>query len=236
MSAEQTAPSRSEWVIKSAIRAFRNHELIEGDENSRRWRIAKKYDDGSIMGTYATEVISLWGGRIYAGGDIDDCVFAYYSGTKDDDPGQNNHKDKLCWIGRCTDVLYYVAQKAMIGLTDNGKLTETWVSDVAKTELRRILKEEGVGYGEDEREAIEDAIPLCDDSEEQVWVHLYQNLSDPYDIPADLGKVVSARVIFAWAACRRVCQLLWGPADDEDRYAKYEQDDEEKEAEEEDTQ
>lgn len=128
-------------LISLATEAFRDHRLIrcEGD----RWRIAKVKDNGKVESAYATEIISLWGARLYVGGDIDDCIFAY---SDNPDPIA-----KLRWIGRCDDVGYYVCQKAQIGMTDSGKLTT-----------------EGRGR----------------------------------------NKGPSARVVYAWAAVRRLCELL----------------------------
>lgn len=223
-SIECSALEYDRGTIRAAIRAFRNHELIEGDEFSRRWRIATKYENGSIQGQYATEVVSLWGGRLYAGGDISDCVFAYYSDTKEGN--LNHHAHKLCWIGRGQDVSYYIAQKATIGLTDGGKITETWDEDVARFELREALNDKDHEWSDSDREAMEGAIELCGDGEEWVMIHLYENLSDPYYVPSNLGKVTACRVIYAWAACRKLCQLLWGP-NPTDRYAKYDTDNEE---------
>jgi len=122
-----------------AIQAFADHRLV--DTRSDRWRIARIHD-GLIVTTYATEVVVLWGGRLYVGGDIDDCVFAYYYDSPDP-------VAMLRWIGECND-LVYVCQKAGIGLSDNGKLT---------TE-RRGRK-----------------------------------------------RVPSARIVYAWAAVRRLCEL-----------------------------
>jgi len=126
-----------------AIEAFSRHELIYTSYDQDRWRIAR-VERGEIKSTYATEIISLWGGRLYVGGDIDDCIFAYYSDSA-------NPIDKLKWIGRNNDVGYYVCQKAQIGMTDNGKLTT-----------------EGRGK----------------------------------------NKGPSARVVYAWAAVRRLCDLF----------------------------
>lgn len=221
----QSAADHDEQTIKAAIQAFRRHHLIDGSYDNGRWFIARKYDDGTIDGTYATEIISLRGGRLFVGGDIDDCVFAYYSGPKD---SPYFHEHKLSWIGRCQDVSYYVAQKARIGLTDNGKLTAEWNSDVAQYELQQMLNDKDLELSKDEREGLEEAMHACDDGEERVIAHLFEVLQDPSSmISDDLGTVTAPRVIYAWAACRKLCQILNGPATD-DRYAKYDKETEEK--------
>jgi len=134
--------NRLQDMISLAIDAFANHQLIRCEQD--RWHISRMTTDGRIESTYTTEIISLWGGRLFVGGDIDDCVFAYYS----DSP---NHIDKLRWIGKCEDVGWYVCEKAQIGMTDNGKLT-----------MERYGRNRGP----------------------------------------------SARVVYAWAAVRRLCELL----------------------------
>jgi hypothetical protein len=105
--------SATNGLISLARSAFTRHQLVGCREDC--WRIARLNESGKIEGAYATEIVSLWGGRLFVGGDIDDCVFAYYSDSPD-------HIDKLRWIGMCDDI-DYVCQKAQMGMTDNGKLT-----------------------------------------------------------------------------------------------------------------
>ena len=135
------AKDRLRDLVSLATEAFANHQLVLCDKD--RWRIARVGPDGKIENAYAAEIISLWGTRLYVGGDIDDCIFAY---SDNSDPVA-----KLRWIGKCEDVGYYVCQKAQIGMTDSGKLT---------------LEGRGRARGP------------------------------------------SARVVFAWAAVRRLCELL----------------------------
>jgi len=127
-------------LISLATESFANHQLVLCDRD--RWRIARMSRD-RIESCYAAEIISLWGMRLYVGGDIDDCIFAY---SDNSDPIA-----KLRWIGKCEDVGHYVCQKAQIGMTDSGKLT---------------LEGRGGARGP------------------------------------------SARVVYAWAAVRRLCELL----------------------------
>lgn len=137
------AQSGTRDLMSMATEAFARHELVDNPCEGW-WRIARKDPDGRIDGNYAAEIISLWGGRLFVGGDIEDCVFAYYSDSRDP-------VAKLRWIGKCEDVGWYVCQKAQIGLSDSGRLTT-----------------EGRGR----------------------------------------NKGPSARVVYAWAAARRLCQLL----------------------------
>jgi hypothetical protein len=193
-----------------AIEAFKNHELV--DTRDDRWRIAKRDKDGWFTNVYYAEIISLWGGRLYVGGDIDACVFAYYSDHSD-------HLSKLRWMGRCTDVSYYVRQKAQMGLTDNGKLVDEYNARVAKQDLYTYLAE-----WEKEADAHPDVIGIRDvfheaaervDDPEAMRDHLRRGLEhDIYDWEwiESIGITVSNRVIYAWAALRRLCELLDAPA------------------------
>ena len=56
-----------------ATDAFKEHKLVLCEKE--RWRIAKSDASGLLHSAFYTEVISLWGGRLFVGGDIDDCVF-----------------------------------------------------------------------------------------------------------------------------------------------------------------
>jgi hypothetical protein len=195
-----------EGTKKLALAAFEDHKLILRDDERGRWRIAMTYEDGSVQGQYATEIVSLWNGRLFVGGDIDDCVFGYYGdkrGTEAD-----GHRAKVRWIGRCNDITYYVEQKATIGLTDSGKLTKAWDEEVAEYDLRELLADEEQEWTEKEKEALEEAIDRMGDGEFHVMDILYNGLQDPFDLLGSLGQVTTPRVIYAWAACRRLCELL----------------------------
>lgn len=188
-----------------AIEAFASHQLIERDDERGRWLIARRYEDGKLDGCMLAEVISLFGGRLFVGGDISDCTFAYYSS---DLTGKDFHLAKLRWMGKCRDVSYYVAQKAAIGLTDAGKLTETYDQDVAEAQLREHAKDlrESGDYDEDDITPFEEAADHHTESHEALWDYLYRAV-DPVDLPS-FGMVTAPRVIFAWAAMRRLCELL----------------------------
>jgi hypothetical protein len=211
-------------MIQDAMRAFEGHHLILDDRKNGRWRIARKYDDGAIRSDMATEIISLWGGRLFVGGDIDDCVFGYCSGPKDQTE-EEFHAYKLCWMGRCQDVGYYVRQKAAIGMTDNHKLIDRWESKVAVYELQQMYHERrqeadndgedpDKAWSEDDTEVIEEAIRMAHDADHEYEVtrHLYHNLSESFEvIPTRLGMVMSTRAVYAWAALWRLCEMLYGP-------------------------
>jgi hypothetical protein len=67
-----SAKEVDDQTIKMAIEAFKNHQLVMDDTANGRWRIARKYDDGTFRSDMATEIISLWGGRLFAAGVLTD--------------------------------------------------------------------------------------------------------------------------------------------------------------------
>lgn len=193
-----------------AIEAFANHELVDNRED--RWRIARRDKDGRLTNIHYAEIVSLWGGRIYVGGDIDDCVFAYYGDHPD-------HRSKLRWMGRCADVAYYVRQKASIGLSDGGKLVDEFDAQVAEDDLDFHMNEMIAsldptqveeGDAQDIKEVFERAKELVHDDPHELRTYLYNELhdSDAWEWLGELGNIVSNRVIYAWAALRRLCELL----------------------------
>ena len=192
-----------------AIEAFRRHHLILDDRENGRWRIARKYDDGSIEGQYATEVISLWGGRLYVGGDIDDCTFAYYSGGHTQDTAAW-HLAKLRWMGEDDDLGYYVVQKAAVGMTDGNRLTKVWDSDVALYDLNDYIR--SASDEEDKfKAAMQEAINVVRQGgdEREMCECLASALDDGgVDILGSIGMVTAPRVIYAWAAMHRLCELI----------------------------
>lgn len=197
-----------------AIEAFKSHELVDCRED--RWRICKREPDGQLTNIHAAEIVSLWGGRLFVGGDIDDCVFAYHSYNDK----VNHHRAKLEWIGKCQDVGYYVRQKATMGLTDGGKLVDCFDQQIAEYDLNECLKdtlEEMQEYDTSDarsneilriRGIFDEAKHYLDDPE-MLRRHLYEAFSDgDCEWVSTVGMVVSYRVVYAWAAVRRLCELL----------------------------
>jgi len=211
-------PNKRDFVAERcarAIEAFKNHEIV--DKREDRWRIARRDKDGHLTNIHYAEIVSLWGGRIYVGGDIDDCVFAYYGDHPD-------HLSKLRWMGCCKDVDYYVKQKAQMGLTDNGKLVNEFDAQVAEHDLDYYLAEElkriqenagddedsGEGEAQRMRDVFERAKELLHDDPHELRTYLYHELhdGDAWEWLGELGTIVSHRVVYAWAALRRLCELL----------------------------
>jgi hypothetical protein len=192
------------------IDIFKDHELIEANEVGRRWYIARRHEDGTVKGDFATEIISLRRGKLFVGGDIPNCVFAHFGGNFDD---SNYHIAKIAWIGRhkCVDV--YIREKAEIGMNDHNSVME-YDAKVARDDLISIMSnliEKHFEYThriKQIKRAFDSALYKADNEQEMLEV-LHNN--DPgldlweYN---NIGIVTSSRVYFAWAACRRLCELL----------------------------
>ena len=213
-----TKKEHVEGTTRLAIEAFKSHAIVFEDRITGRWRIMRHREDGTRCGMHATEIISLMNGRLFVGGDIDDCVFGYW-GAPEGIPEQEYHIRKVAWIGQHTEPDAYVSEKAAIGLTDGRRLTEIWDGDIAAEELEGVIKEFFEG-GEDSvtksvndhyRSIIREAIQMAKDGDgpHMVRQHLYDDMGDNYEtIPSGLGMVTSPRVIYAWAACRKLCELI----------------------------
>lgn len=97
--------SRQQW---SAIEQLANHELLDecywDDGRGARWVVGQP---GTFVGR--CEIFAGIGGSLIVHGDYELCRFGHYG----------DHADawsRLRWMADCTDVGYYVAQKASIGL------------------------------------------------------------------------------------------------------------------------
>lgn len=180
-----------------AVEAFANHEIIERGDG--RWTIAGRRD-GKITGTGNMTICCLWSNQIFVGGDYDPIVFAY---------GPMDYRERLNWMGKHDDVTYYVRQKASIG-TYRG-VVDDFSADDAKEEILDSYREElsAVQFAELEA-ALEDVDSF--DSRDIFWDRLWHNLPPFID---DLGEIcdgagmkVSWSVYYAWAAVRRLVELL----------------------------
>lgn len=179
-------------LAEQAREAFAQHQIVARGDG--RWRFGRPSDSLCWF-----EVVSLSGGALLVGGDIDYLVFAHYSDTQDP-------IDKVCWLGRQRDVDYYVAQKATIGMASDA-LVRVIDRDVLAHDLGELLKESWSGA---KREALEGAIEeLQQGEDESIVLHgLYRAPFDFEDLPRRLGMVPSPRLIFAHQALVRAADLL----------------------------
>ncbi|MBU1891223.1 hypothetical protein KJ782_07135 [Patescibacteria group bacterium] len=192
--------SYAQRTLRLAVESFKDHQIVSRDDIGGRWAIARRDADGRIRGDYYTEIISLHRGRLFVGGDIDDCTFGYYSSGKDEDP-RKLHRDKVRWIGETNDIPYYVRQKAAIGMTDGYRLTTEYDAATARQQIQERI--DCAKDDENLRNIYQDALDYTDSSEA-----LQEYFSDHPDIREAFGDVTSSRVIFAWAACNRLCLLF----------------------------
>jgi len=112
-----------------------------------------------------------------------------------------------------------VRQKASIGLSDGGKLVDEFDAQVAEDDLDFHMNEMIAsldptqveeGDAQDIKEVFERAKELVHDDPHELRTYLYNELhdSDAWEWLGELGNIVSHRVIYAWAALRRLCELL----------------------------
>jgi hypothetical protein len=117
-----------QWSIASCLA---EHELLGeeywDDGRGARWVIG--IPDTFV---YRAEIIAGIGGSLIVHGDVDISRFAHYG----------DHKDawsRLRWMAFCSDVDYYVAQKASIGM-GHGRWEE-YDDEVARHDLDVLVRE-----------------------------------------------------------------------------------------------
>lgn len=209
--ARELSKAKFERVSADARRAFERHELINSGD--RWWFIARRYADdsawkGKIDGAFSASIFCGFHGEIVVTGDISVIEFSCYGDSPD-------VRDRLRWIGRCRDVSYYVAQKARIGMGDDGKLTTDYDCEIAARELREhveSLLEGGNELSDAERAAFAHAseqVAYDESSPDTIVGELFASVGyDLVDGVSNLGRVVSSRVIYAYAAVARLCEIL----------------------------
>lgn len=201
---------RAEQLTEEARRAFADHVIRKRSEG--RWLLMRPDKDGTWSPFHWTEVISLYGGSLYVGGDIQHVIFGYYS-----DDGRP--ESKVYWMGRRRSAADgYLQEKASIG--SGRELTESWEEDVAREGVQDWLKEEREALGEYEAgdkwharhmRRIEQLEGLLDDfpSSKDLLAHALYEI-DPERL-CDCGvpgTVPHFRLFYAHAALARLCDLL----------------------------
>lgn len=193
-----------EDVIRDSIGAFKDHGIVKRSEG--RWLLMKRRADGSLDGIMATEVVCLEGGKLYVGGDPFPVIFAYCT-----DPPV----ERVRWLGSHND-MRYVAEKASIGF-GSGELVHTYDPDIAIHDLNELAKEF------DERDesfpdhpflvGLRELHARVYDGHPELVGALRELGSDTdcYGFVEErhhLGITTSVRVYCAWAALRRLWELL----------------------------
>ena len=186
---------------EQAVEAFATHLLCKAGD---RWWFLRR----TRSTAYAASVFADFHSSLVVSGDIDTCAFAY---------GPEDLHKRLAWIGKTDDVEYYVHQKAAIGMTDGpGGRAFSFDPDVAKAQLLDLADEfvqNGYADGDPGPVALREiANNLVEQysSTDLIAAAIYEQ-SDQYlmeALPGNLGATVSSRVFYAWAAVRRLCELL----------------------------
>jgi hypothetical protein len=212
MSEQQTSSELRQDYIKRTLErsrnAYKNHELI--DRGDRWFHLARRYPDTGQVDSYcATDIFCGHFGEIVVGGDVDTMVFAHYGDSRD-------IERRLKWIGRCKDLEYYVAQKASIGMTDNNALTYQFDPKIAAAELREHMAQfdgdQRDVMNDDAKEEFDRIIGMVESGEAHQAVishELYHSIDYDYiDELGQFGTVLSSRVIHAFVAIEKLCDLL----------------------------
>lgn len=140
-------------MVKEAREAFAEHEISERGEG--RWMLQTKYKDtGKWDWNLAAEVVSLTG-KLYVGGDLYPVIFGY---------ANEDAEGKVRWMGRHSDVSYYVHQKACIGLGagDVEGVTDEFRPEVAKHELLALIDERAEEFEDDLPREIVEVLDILD--------------------------------------------------------------------------
>lgn len=211
-----------EELRAEAAEAFAEHVLYENDPVAGRWAIRRPG-----TGIYFAEMFAGRNGALYVGGDIDACIFSF-GPALGGGPIDAGHLELLRWIGECEDLGYYVRQKAGIGLNDRGLLVDSFDAGAALHDLEDLRQRFFEDYGvesldelraegtPEEAERLERKLAAVNEAADRVQQEddrqavcqiLYDAGIEPEDFSC-LGMTISTRVVYAWAACRRTCELI----------------------------
>ncbi len=194
-----------ELILEQSKESFAKHQIRKADEQGGRWLLQRRYrDDTGWDSSYAVEIVALWGGMLYVGGDIGPIIFAYGPGKK--------HRGLVRWMGECTDLRYYVAQKAKIGMS--GYDLTSFDHEAAMGDLRDRLedlkRDDDEGYDKE----IQDFQHLIDNnrrwhsSESELHEAILEELgSDWFSDMNPVGHVLKASVYYAHAALAKLCAI-----------------------------
>ena len=187
-----------QWQIADL---YKDHELLAevywDQGRGARWVIGRPNTNNML-----SEIIAGICGSLIVHGDCDTSRFAYYS----------DHPDawsRLCWMGFCGDVGYYVAQKASIGMGRSGRGSDDYDERVAKHDLQDCIDDlTRSGFEQDRQIAVlTDALEQTED-ERTLRSFLSEN-DRGWDLwEHSFGRVVSTPVITGHLALQRCAYLL----------------------------
>lgn len=208
---------RLERLEADATRAFSRHQIVaHGVRNGRPsdsepetglgwWVIRRAYADGTPDSAFWTEIIEGHGGYLYINGDIDAAVFGRFYPTPHA-PGQ-----MVRWMCRRSANDLYFAEKMHIGMS--AELEREYDSEFAVMDFDEWLRERSDdgdfslsnAFDRDDAESMRRGI--LDGESMGSLLDTYGFSVEP-ETWSRWGMVVSTRAVFAWAALRRLCELL----------------------------
>ena len=189
--AEEYLGTMRRWAQK----VFEGHVISKRSEG--RWLLQRPHEDGGWDWMFAAEVIALAGGALYVGGDIDHVTYAC---------GPADPIARVHWMGACTDLDYYVVQKARIGMCRARDTIDEWDYKIAHEELRAHVAENPEEL--ENEEALEEA--CAQETREMFLNHATKALEghDAWETVAEMGERLSPAVIYSHAALARLSRLL----------------------------
>lgn len=193
-------------LVNLSTLAFEDHRIVTAEP--RRWLLK-----GNHGITFWVEIVVLSNSKLLVHGDIDAVIFAY--GGKSYTPAQ-----LVQWIGSSN--LAYAKEKASIGI--GHQVVEEVDTDLAIWELCQLI-DDAVEYEDksliSNRHHIEAAIERLQHGEnvDVVAFDLYDEGIDP-ELVGSLGRIVSARVVYAHAAVKKLDFLLRKQDDNERRHSE----------------
>lgn len=148
------------------------------------------------------EVIAGIGGSLIVHGDFTVVRFGHYGDHAD-------AMSRLCWMGCCTDVGYYVAQKASIGMGRRGSV-EVYDQEVAEHELLERIKEDEQEARDPEMLAcLQEALDEHTESNEELRGFLSRE-GHRWDLwELSPGMVLDPHVIISHVALNKLASLLF---------------------------
>jgi len=183
-----------------AMQMLHDHQLLGedyfDDGRGARWVIGTP---GTF--TFRCEVIAGIGGSLIVHGDFDVVRFGHYG----------DHADafnRLCWMGDCYDVGYYVAQKAAIGSGRRAGVN-AYDEEVAQDELRWWIDDtdDDDERSREKKRVFQDALSHTED-EHTLRTFLSDN-DRGWDLwELTLGRVLDAHVVIAHVALNKTVALL----------------------------
>jgi hypothetical protein len=185
---------RQQW---DALRQLAKHELLDesywGDGSGARWVVGER---DTFVGK--CEIVAGIGGSLIVHGDYDLCRFGHYGDETD-------AWHRLRWMADCTDVDYYVAQKASIGLRRQD--IEEYDEDVARHEIIEHVKDAHRDGARDKAAVLRGALKWTECAEMLTeYLHDHSSNWDLWELRP--GRVLSYRVVVSHVALNRCAWLL----------------------------